>query len=395
MEKTKVNGYIKSIASDTTIDKHPLQTRVSLILTDFNPNQNKQGVPATEKMNIMRSALNQPIKINFDGAMFHGHSGAIPLGPITKVYEDVENDVPVIRGEAVIWTEYYKDIAEHLKGMFDEGLGTSWEIFYSESAVDESGVEWLHDCIFAGTCIVDTPAYGPNRTRILAIAEKLNEGETTMAVESDNVETPVETPIVPADDNVEAENTGEEVNEPAQAGTEDHEIVYDAQDLLYQLFNSLDALHAELYELERGEAVNNIADVAQSFADRVSGISARIKEMRAAQSELATEVETLKQAEADRKAQAERDERLTSRRSKLAESGIIFDDARWQERQDVIASMDDTSFAIYATDLSSVSKNRVVAEIANPLIPEPLGTNDLPALSEVGAALRKHFSKRG
>jgi hypothetical protein len=43
MEKTKVNGYIKSIASDTTIDKHPLQTRVSLILTDFNPNQTRRS----------------------------------------------------------------------------------------------------------------------------------------------------------------------------------------------------------------------------------------------------------------------------------------------------------------------------------------------------------------
>src|SRR5688572_28739866 len=135
MLTTKVHGYIKSIA-EATVEKHPLQTRVELILTDFGPNKNKQGVPDTEKLNLMRSALNQPIKINFHGAMFYAQGGAIHLGPITRVYADVEDGRTVFKIEAVIWTEYYKDFSDYLKGMFEDGIGTSWEIYYADSQVD-------------------------------------------------------------------------------------------------------------------------------------------------------------------------------------------------------------------------------------------------------------------
>ena len=170
----KLKGYIKT-SSELSAANNPLQSRVTIILTDFEPNLNNQGIPQTEKYNIMQSALNMPLKINFDGEEFYGHSGAIPLGPIVKVWEDEYNGREVIKGEAVIWTEHYKEVADHIKALFDIGVGTSWEIYYANSTVDDNGVEWLNDCVFAGTCVVDTPAYGPERTRILAIAQKLGE----------------------------------------------------------------------------------------------------------------------------------------------------------------------------------------------------------------------------
>lgn len=176
VHKALARGYIQS-SSAVSESNNPLQTRVGLILTDFEPNINNQAIPLREKANIMRSALNMPLRINFDGEQFHGHSGAIPLGPIVRVYEDTDNGREVVKGEAVIWTEDHSDIATYLKEMFAEGVGTSWEIYHSDSTVDESGVEWLSDCILAGTCIVDTPAYGPNRTRILAIAETIAKKE--------------------------------------------------------------------------------------------------------------------------------------------------------------------------------------------------------------------------
>lgn len=167
---------------------NPLQTRVSLVFTDFEPNVNKQAVPLSEKENIIRSALNMPLKIMFDGEQYHKHAGAIPIGPIVNVYEDDYNGRRVIKGEAVIWDDEYKEISDHLKSLFDKGVSTSWEIYYSESSVDESGVEWLHDCIVANTCIVNTPAYGPERTRILAIAEQI-EQDSNKAI-SESVSTP-------------------------------------------------------------------------------------------------------------------------------------------------------------------------------------------------------------
>lgn len=167
---------------------NPLQTRVSLVFTDFEPNVNKQAVPLSEKENIIRSALNMPLKIMFDGEQYHKHAGAIPIGPIVNVYEDDYNGRRVIKGEAVIWDDEYKEISDHLKSLFDKGVSTSWEIYYSESSVDESGVEWLHDCIVANTCIVNTPAYGSERTRILAIAEQI-EQDNNKAI-SESVSTP-------------------------------------------------------------------------------------------------------------------------------------------------------------------------------------------------------------
>lgn len=408
MSVAKVNGFIKSIA-ETTVEKHPLQTRVELILTDFSPNRNKQGIPDTEKQNIMRSALNQPIKINFDGAMFHGHVGAIPLGPITNVYEDIVDGRTVIKGEAVIWTEYYKDISDHLKGMFEDGIGTSWEIYYADSHLDEFGVEWLHDCVFAGTCIVDTPAYGPNRTRILAIAETLN-GDVSMDGENTELENAPTQPDVAdnqsddtVDTNVEtvenndsvSENDNVEASNEAKAAQEDHEELYNAQDLLFQLYEGLDSLHAALYEVERVERVNDIADIAQSFADKISGIANRIQEMRAAQSELVAEVEAFRQAEAARKAEAEKLELLSTRRTYLAEAGVVFDDDRWNERSEAIAGMAEGVFKLYADDLIAVNRKQAVAEFTAPIIPEPLGHNDDPSPQEVAAALRQHILKRG
>ena len=184
VHKALARGYIQSSAA-VSESNNPLQTRVGLILTDFEPNINNQAIPLREKANIMRSALNMPLRINFDGEQFHGHSGAIPLGPIVRVYEDTDNGREVVKGEAVIWTEDHSDIATYLKEMFAEGVGTSWEIYHSDSTVDESGVEWLSDCILAGTCIVDTPAYGPNRTRILAIAETIAKKEQSIEQEAE------------------------------------------------------------------------------------------------------------------------------------------------------------------------------------------------------------------
>lgn len=40
----RVHGYIRAIADSS----HPLQTGLSLILTDFEPNKNNQGVPLSE-----------------------------------------------------------------------------------------------------------------------------------------------------------------------------------------------------------------------------------------------------------------------------------------------------------------------------------------------------------
>ena len=136
----RMNGFIRAVADQS----HPLQTRLSLILTDFEPNRNKQGIPKAEAENILRTALHTPLKINFDGISYSGHKGAIPIGPIVNAYASTDNGRDVIAGEAVIWNDIYEDVAGHLKVAFAEGIGTSWEIYFQDSEKDNEGTEWLN-----------------------------------------------------------------------------------------------------------------------------------------------------------------------------------------------------------------------------------------------------------
>lgn len=408
----KLKGYIKT-SSQLAVANNPLQSRVEIILTDFEPNLNKQGVPLSERDNIMRSALNMPLKINFDGEDFYGHSGAIPLGPIIKVWDDTHNGRSVIKGEAIIWTEHYKDVAEHIKALFDTGVGTSWEIYYADSELDSEGVEWLHDTVFAGTCVVDTPAYGPERTRILAIAEKLGEtmGKTEAqskteaeAEDVSNVDTNVDT----AETNVETDiNINSEVNDAADTNTDTNtdnaasaeeegnvrEDISEAQTLLFKIYEGLDQLYATTYEIEREQTEANIGTIAEQFADLIEKIATRVTEMRASVAELTSEVTTYRNAEAERKAAAEKADKLNSRRTTLAEAGIVYNDESWNTRVETIYAMSDNTFKLYVDDLAIAKSNKTQAEINNPIIPEPVGSSGAPDIKELGAALKKAFKK--
>lgn len=181
-----VRGYIKTKAEDSVIKNNPLQTYVSLILTDFLPNKNRQAIPRSEAENLIRSSVNMPLMINFDGEDYYGHAGAIPIGPITSAYIDTVDGNEVIKAEAIIWADQFPEVSDHLKSLFAQGIGTSWEIYYGDSYKDTAEVEWLQDCIFSNTCVVDTPAYGPERTRVLAIAEHMSK----QTAKSESVSTP-------------------------------------------------------------------------------------------------------------------------------------------------------------------------------------------------------------
>jgi hypothetical protein len=167
--RSSVNGFMR--VAETT-NANPLLKEIELILTDFEANANKEGIRQDEADNIIRTALHTPIKIAVAGDTWVGHKGAIPVGPIIEVYKDVHNDKPVIKAKAILWSDEFKDVYSLLKSQAGEReyIGTSWEVYYEDSK-EEDGVNWLSNVTFAGTCIVDTPAYG-ERTKILKVAEK-------------------------------------------------------------------------------------------------------------------------------------------------------------------------------------------------------------------------------
>jgi hypothetical protein len=165
-------GYVHAVAAiENETTPHPLQTRISFVLTDFEPNINKQAVPRSEAENIIATAKGMPIKINFNGISEGGHNRAVPVGPIMDARLETIEDREVIMAEAVLWKDEFEEIDDYLKSSTAESkrVGTSWELYYRESE-EIDGIEWLRGIVMAGTAIVKDPAY-QGRTPILAVAE--------------------------------------------------------------------------------------------------------------------------------------------------------------------------------------------------------------------------------
>lgn len=151
---------------------HPFIKEIEVVLTDFEPNANGEGISKTEIDNIIRTSKLTPIKIAVSETGYSGHTGAHPVGAITEAFVDTYQGRDVIMGKAFIWKDQYPAVYDLLKSRSEESefIGTSWEVYYT-SAVEKEGVRWLQDITFAGTCIVDNPAYG-NRTPLLSVAEE-------------------------------------------------------------------------------------------------------------------------------------------------------------------------------------------------------------------------------
>lgn len=371
----RMHGFIRAVADQS----HPLQTRLSLILTDFEPNRNKQAVPKSEAEAILRTAIASPIKINFDGTEYYGHKGATPIGTIKSAFEGEDNGREVIYAEAVVWNDINPEVDEHIKVAFAEGVGTSWEIYYDtdKSTIDDNGVEWLGGCVFAGTCIVDTPAYGPNRTRLLAIAEELyNRDETT---ENEL--------MAQADQTTDVENT-EVVDTPAQAAdTTLQSDLSGAMDLLSKLYEGLWNMVDETMQLEQKLATTDITAIAEQFTKAISGIQKNFDALKnkAAKAETAeAELTTLKDSIAQAEAQSAAEKKLAERTNALAEVGIELT----PEKEEFYLSMPVEVFDHYLEDLKLVRGSSAKAEVKKPIIPQPTTSINTASLSELAALIR-------
>lgn len=364
----RMHGFIRAVADQA----HPLQTKLSLILTDFEPNRNKQAVPKTEASNIIRYAVNSPLKINFDGDQVYGHKGARPIGTIIEPAMGNDNGREVIFAEAIVWNDINTDVVDHIRKAFAEGIGTSWEIYYDtdQSVFDDNGVEWLGGCVFAGTCIVETPAYGPNRTRLLAIAEELNKRDDEL----------MENELMP------------QVDEKTTAVSSDTLTgdISDAMNTFSKLYEGLWGMLEEADQLERELATTDITTVAEQFTKALSSIQKRFDALKekAAKAELVeAELTTLKDGIAQAEVAKVEAEKLETRKALLAELGIEITD----ERKDFYLGMAEDAFSAYVEDLKTVKGTSAKAEVKKPIIPEPTNTSGATtviSIQELAAIMR-------
>ena len=346
--KTHVKGFIRSVSEASLDSDHPLQSRLSIVLTDFGPNDNKQGIPLSEKEKLLKSALFMPLKINFDGDGYLGHDGAIPIGPIISTAESInENEQPIIIGDVIAWKELYPEVIDYLKESAKESpIGTSWEMYYSDSEVDSDGVEWLKNIEFAGTCIVQTPAYGPERTRILAIAEKAKPVKEESEITSKSME--------------EKETTE----------------VFDFSSAIAELYKSV---FSKELEAEMSIAISEVRDLIQSLRD---GIAEKDQELLVAHSKL-NEMVAEKEKE---QAEAARKDKLNKRRKYLSEAGIEVSDEDWQKRETFYDEMSEPTFSTYVEDLKAI---RFSKSEKKPVLPEPISYTSTITINDIAQALKQ------
>lgn len=342
MSKSTMRGSIKYVEA---AQDNPLQTKLRLILTDFEPNANKQGVPLSEADNIIRTAIHSPIKINFAGKRINGHLGAIPIGPIINAYKTEYNGREVIEGEAIIWNTMYEGIATYVKEAFAEGVGTSWEIFYENETIDND-VEWLNGCVFGGTCIVEVPAYGKERARILAVAETLF-GDLEIMNKDQVIE------LI------------KKVNQ--FLGVEENVAFAEEVDVVVVLNDKLTAL---------AEVLNNAKD--------------EVVTLKTNNEQLTTELTTFKEAEAEARLAQEKKDKLTSRRNALSEVNVVFSDEDFTARESFILGLDDAMFVTYVADMGNLAKKQGKAE--KRLFPEPFNTTNVD-MNELAESLKAQFNK--
>lgn len=147
------------------------------IFTDDKPNANKQRVPESEFDNIINTGIFMPFKMG-DGQISDGHKDAKPIGVITQLKKEGN----LVKGIAGLWTREAEEEISLLKEMVtkDQLPQLSWELLYSDSTVNEDGVEDLMGVVTKGICVVGMPAY-KGRTPITALASE--EGEQVEELE--------------------------------------------------------------------------------------------------------------------------------------------------------------------------------------------------------------------
>ena len=337
--KTEFLGKVKAYASEL----NPLQTIVEFVLTDFEPNKNNQRIPKAEAENVINTAKNMPIKINFMNNKVSGHAFSVPIGTLSDVW--LADDAVMAR--SVIWKDEFPEVDNYLRSATSEGrdVCTSWEIMY-ESAIETDGVTDLYGCLVAATTIVDNPAYG-NRTRILSIAESLNLMDELEQLRESFIN------IIYALDEMYAEAMQQEVQKTAI------EDASRALERVKELFLQLQASKAEAEtKLQEAETTRDALKI--ELEDKLTALQSRVSELE------------------NEKAQAEQEraksEVLKTRVELLKEAGITLKDEQINERKARYLAMSEEQFQEYRDDLISLSRS---IKIPDTLHSGVYGTSDI------------------
>lgn len=329
MDKAQFESTIAEIIDVPTDDfEHPFLTKVKFIFTDDRGNANKQGIELEDFDSVAKSSINMPLKIRYTHAGAGGHDFSIPIGHITRMYQETtEAGVAELIGEGVLYKEEYPDEVAYLKQTHEAGKapGISWELSYQDS-VTKAGVDWLKGVVTRAATFVKFPAYG-NRTGLLAIAQS-------------NIYSITESQMMDTEFMDELKEIVDELNALVQGKpeTEDEE---DHQNDLLMGGASQNTGGNEVDELQKAQA-----ELEAALA-KVAELTAQLDTAQTTITDLTTENEGYK-----------RNALVAERTAKIVEAGIKIesDQEKLAQKQELWLAMSPEIFEAYVTDLAEASK---------------------------------------
>lgn len=296
---------------------NPFLTKIKFIFTDNKENGNKQGIKEDEFDNVALSAVNMPIKMNYDGENIDGHAASTPIGHIINMTKEVNGEVAQLVGEALLYREEYPKEVQFLKDQFTQAQagvgetpGVSWEIAYHDSVL-ENGVEWLKQAITMAATFVRMPAYG-RRTQLLAIAQSKTDDTEFMTELKDIVDSWT-------------------LSNKAQGGNKVEEELEKAKAALLELQAKLDAE----------------AQKAQDLETQLTQANEKISTLETENAEFKVE------------------KTLAERVGKIAEAGVEFNlegDAL-TAKQAFWLSLSEENFEVYVEDLKAIAPKKTAAAL--------------------------------
>jgi hypothetical protein len=302
-DEHKVNPYLTTAKFVFADDKGaPLSTAPAGLL---------QGIEYEDFDEVIRTAINMPIKMKYTGQGAGNHLGSYVIGHITNMAKaQIEDGTHQLLADAVLYAEEFPEEVEYLKKAYADGEapGISYEIVYEDSVV-RNGVQWIKKLVTTAATFVREPAYG-RRTALLALASAKNDEELVASMKAFIAQ---------------AEGSSGEGNiNPSDKG-------------------GINVTEEELQKIkEEAEKAKALAETLQAeAASKTEEITRLTEEITA----LKTENTTLKT-----------EKMLESRVRKMADAGFPLeaDAEKSQKTKDFVLSLSDEAFDLYVENITAI-----------------------------------------
>lgn len=373
--------------ASASISLNPAVSWVKFVLTDDQPNKNKQRIPQEEFGNLIRTGIFMPLKMA-KGAIKDGHDGAEPIGVITHL-KQVGNQ---ILGLAALWSkEREADIAS-LKALASKNspINLSWEILYGQSETSDDGVESLHDTSLRATTIVGMPAYG-GRTPILAVAAKFSPAYLSKLSDESFLYVEVgerKYPYRDLDGNLDVEELNRIKSTPTAIDENLRDTILAKVDsLLLETHSEEGQSNSEDINLDKIEELEaKVSELETKLADATK----QLEDKQTEATSVSDELNSLREFKSAIELKEANSAKLAEIQKKFSEAGVIKEESYFKDNAENLLKLDTAALDFMIQEIVAFSnKPEKVEETASTKIPNLQSASKKMTISEIATALRQ------